>query len=176
MPDLINMALEFGFSHAGALDASTLVLRSEVRDMCSVDKCKKYGKNWMCPPACGSLDENRERLAGYSTGLIVQTTGNLEDDFDAETIEQAGSDQKQRFQAFTRELRTQYPNLLPLTSGACELCEECGYPDVPCRHPDEAVPSMEAFGLVVSDVCKANDLPYYYGPRTITYTGCFLLA
>jgi hypothetical protein len=34
---------------------------------------------------------------------------------------------------------------------------------------------MEAMGMVVSDVCRANNLPYYYGPNTLTYVGCVLV-
>ena len=34
--------------------------------------------------------------------------------------------------------------------------------------------SMEAFGLLVSEVCTKNGLSYYYGPKTITFTACIL--
>ena len=34
---------------------------------------------------------------------------------------------------------------------------------------------MEAYGLVVSQVCQDSGLPYYYGPQTITYTACVLI-
>lgn len=176
MDELVKKALEFGFSHAAPLDASTLVLRPEVRDMCAADKCKAYDRNWMCPPACGSLEENVKRMKGYAHGLIVQTTGEMEDDFDYEVMKETGDEQKRRFYEYTKILKEAYPKLLALTSGSCELCPTCSYPDAPCRHPNDAMPSMEAFGLVVSDVCKSNDLPYYYGPRTITYTGCFLVC
>ena len=176
MQSLIDRALAFGFSHAGALDAKKLVVRHEVRDMCRADKCRQFGKNWMCPPACGSIEDNQTILSRYAQGIILQTTGELEDDFDIETMEAAGEAQKTRFLAFSRELRAQFPDMLPLTSGACSLCPACTYPDTPCRHPNEAAPSMEAFGLVVSDVCADNGIPYYYGPRTITYTGCLLFT
>ena len=29
--------------------------------------------------------------------------------------------------------------------------------------------------MLVLEVCKANDLQYYYGPTTITYSSCFLI-
>ena len=29
--------------------------------------------------------------------------------------------------------------------------------------------------MLVLDVCKKNDMQYYYGENTITYTSCFLL-
>lgn len=171
-----DAAVAFGFSHAAPLRTDTLVLRSEVRDMCSADKCRKYGQSWMCPPACNSLEENYARIKPFSEGLLVQTTATLDDDFDYETMEAAGATQKALFLRFRQELSKAYPGLLALTSGGCELCDACTYPGAPCRHPGLAMPSMEAFGLVVSDVCSGNGLPYYYGPGTITYTGCYLLT
>jgi predicted metal-binding protein len=129
----------------------------------------------MCPPGCGELDKNASRIVEYRSGILVQTTGDLEDDFDYESMLEAGDLQQKLFSDFRDELKIEYPNLLALGNGTCKICETCAYPDSPCRNPDRAISSMEAFGLIVNDVCTQNDLGYYYGPQTITYTGCFLL-
>lgn len=34
---------------------------------------------------------------------------------------------------------------------------------------------MEAFGILVLEVCRKNDLTYYYGSDKMAYTSCFLL-
>ncbi|MCL2299030.1 MAG: DUF2284 domain-containing protein [Firmicutes bacterium] len=175
MEALIDRALAFGFSHAGGLDAATLNPRPEVRDMCAADRCRSYGKSWMCPPACPSLEENKARLAKYKTGILVQTTGTPEDDFDLEGMVEIGREQMRRFHAFHKVLRAEFPGMLALGSGVCHLCEACAYPGAPCRRPEDAVPSMEAFGLVVSDTCRDNGLKYNYGPGTMTFTGCYLV-
>lgn len=134
-----------------------------------------YGKCWTCPPGCGSLDENRAVIAKYRSGLIVQTTVTLEDPYDYEGMMAADELQKQRVADFREELWAAFPDLVALGNGACTICPDCTYPDAPCRYPDLAIQSMEAFGLVVSDVCADNGLGYYYGPGTITFTGCYLL-
>ena len=175
MNKIVRRAIEFGFSHAGTLDAATLEVRQEVRDMCRADKCGRYGKNWMCPPKCATLKEQAVIVSCYKSGIIVQTTGNLEDDFDYETMLEAENQQKKLFAAFRDKLVLEYPGLLALGNGACTVCDICTCPDAPCRFPDMAVSSMEAYGLIVSDAAEKNGLKYYYGPRTITYTGCFLL-
>ena len=76
-------------------------------------------------------------------------------------------------QRFAKEIRAAYPDALCLGSGACWICENCAYPE-PCRFPELAVSSMEAYGLFVTQVCRDNHLNYYYGPKTITYTACVL--
>ena len=60
-------------------------------------------------------------------------------------------------------------------AGGCTLCTTCTYPDAPCRFPEKATSSMEGYGMVVSEVCSANNMPYYYGPCTITYVACCML-
>lgn len=175
MRDVISEALQFGFTNACALEAATLLPRQEVRDMCAADRCRHYGKLWTCPPACASLEENSARLLQYKTGVLVQTTGTPEDDFDYEGMAAIGQQHMRNFLSLLRHWRGEYPQMLALGSGGCGLCEQCTYPTAPCRHPHDAVPSMEAFGLVVSDVCTANGAKYYYGPGTMTYTACFLL-
>jgi len=143
--------------------------------MCAADRCQAYGRSWSCPPGCGSLERFRRLIATYSSGLLVQTTGDLDDPYDYETMVALGKLQKERLQGFRAVLRDRYPRLVPLGNGACTICDKCTYPEAPCRHPELAVVSMEAAGLVVTDVCRANDFGYYYGPNTMTYTGCYLL-
>ena len=173
--EMISKALDIGFSNAAALDPKTLVFKQEVRDMCAANKCKSYGKNWMCPPGCGTLEESAAKVSKYSRGIIVQTTMHLDDDFDIDTMMEAEKRQKECFEQMTDWIRKEYPGCLPMSVGTCTRCKQCTYPDAPCRFPDKTTTSMEAYGLVVSEVCKNAGIPYYYGPKTITYTGCYLI-
>jgi len=173
--ELIKEAVDTGFSNAGELKLSALVFMPEVRDMCNADRCRQYGKNWRCPPGCGSIEDAAERAAKYSYGIIVQTTGQMEDDFDYETIKDTSEKHKKNFAALVEKLKGRYNDVLPMGAGTCELCETCTYPDAPCRFPDKSISSMEAYGLWVSKVCELSGIPYYYGKATITFTSCYLL-
>jgi predicted metal-binding protein len=175
MEKLIARALEAGFDAAGEMDCSTIVLRPEVREACEKDSCRRYGKSWSCPPGCGSLDECAARVRRYATGLIVQTIGKLEDEFDGEGMMEASQRHEQSFRRLAGELRKDYPSMLPCGTGSCSNCDSCSYPDAPCRDPHGASSPMEAFGMMVKDVCQANGMEYYHGKGTITFTGCFLL-
>jgi len=173
--NLEQLALDCGFSCAGHLDASTIVLRDEVRDMCAANRCNKYDKNWSCPPGCGSLEKCREQVAKYRSGLLVQTVAQLEDEFDGESMMAAEKQHKQNFARMHKQLRSLYPGMLALGAGSCTRCRECTWPDAPCRFPEEMTSSMEAYGIMVYDVCRDNGMKYSHGPLTICYTGCFLL-
>lgn len=172
--ELTVLAKQCGFTDAGPLEVSTLDFKTEVRDMCAA--CPSHGKSWVCPPACGTLDDMRQRVSKYSQGLLVQTVGQLEDSFDWETIRQTSMRQGESYQRLWDALLSLYPGLLAMGSGACAKCQACTYlENKPCRFPERQTASMESCGLLVSQVCSDNQLPYYYGPNTIAYTACFLL-
>ncbi len=173
---LMALAKECGFTCAAPLYTKDLRFLKEVRDMCAVNTCGRYGASWSCPPACGSLEELSAKARKYTEGIIVQTVGQLEDSFDWEGIQDAANRQRDNFMKIWGELEKQYPDLMPMGMGSCTLCEKCTYPDAPCRFPKRRTASMEACGLVVSEVCKSCGIPYNHGPNTIAYTGCFLLV
>lgn len=173
--ELLKLAEKHGFEHFGMLNVPALEFNPAVRDMCAAGRCGMYGKCWTCPPGCGTLEEIAERAAQYKRGVLLQTIGEMEDDFDVEVMMGSEVLQKERFKAFVTELRESYPDCLPMSSGACTMCPTCTYPDAPCRAPHLAIPSMEAYGLVVSKTCEDSGMKYYYGPQTITYSGCVLV-
>lgn len=166
-------AVSLGFSKAVPLDISTLQPRPDVRNMCAADSCGAYGKNWTCPPYCGTLDECSNKIQQYSRGILLQTTGGTEKLIDTKAYRRIEARHLQQFYQLCDELRRIYPHALCLGSGGCRICGKCAFPES-CRFPEKACPSMEGYGLFVTDVCRQNALSYHYGERTITYTACIL--
>ncbi len=171
---LLELANRCGFEHAGALCMSALKFEPKVREMCSSGRCHSYGRCWTCPPYCGTLEEIAAKATQYHRGFLLQSTGQLEDEFDVETMLKTEALHKKRFASFVALVRECVPNCLPMAAGACGVCTSCTCPDAPCRFPEQAIPSMEAYGLVVSQVCQDSGIPYYYGKGTLTYTSCIL--
>ena len=64
MPELTALALDIGFECASEFDAGKLTFSPEVRGMCASGRCKRYGKCWSCPPACGTRREVLALCAG----------------------------------------------------------------------------------------------------------------
>ena len=171
---LVELALGAGFTHAAVADAGILNPRQEVRDMCIANTCRRYNSCWAGPPACGTPEECMERLRRYDTVLLVQNVGQLEDSLDFEGIQETRQHFEDALRALLPQMRERYPDVLPLGAGCCSLCKDCTYPDAPCRFPEKAIASMEAYGLLVNEVCTDGGLKYNYGPNTLAFTGCFL--
>lgn len=172
--EIEKVAKECGFTYTAPLDISTIEVKKEVRDMCAKNSCGAFGTNWSCPPGCGTIEECSERIHGYKFGILVQTVGELEDPLDGEGMMEAAHTHSKRVDEMQNEILKYTKDILTLGAGCCKLCKKCTYPDEPCRFPDKMHSSMESYGMVVLEVCKANGLKYYYGSDHIAYTGCFL--
>ena len=171
---LEKIAKDCGFTNVCPLDVSTIELKQEVRDMCSANSCGAYNTNWSCPPGCGTLEECADKIHKFTKGILVQTVGQLEDMFDGEGMMETAKKHSAAINQMQGELLKISKDVLTLGAGCCKLCAKCTYPDEPCRQPEKMHSSMESFGMVVLEVCKANNLQYYYGSDHIAYTGCFL--
>lgn len=166
-------AIALGFSKAVPLDVGTLQPRQDVRDMCAADKCGAYGKNWTCPPHCGTLTECGTKMRRYARGILLQTVGVTEKIIDTKAYRRTEALHLEQFHTFCEQLRKFYPEALCLGSGGCRICAQCAFPEE-CRFPEKASSSMEGYGLFVTQVCQDNGLAYHYGERTVTYTACIL--
>lgn len=171
--DPVETALALGFDVALPLDPKALEPRDHVRAMCAQDKCGAYGKNWTCPPACGTLEECRDRMRSYKNGLLLQTVGHMRKDIDSKCYRDTERRHLEQLRTLTEVLRRTHPGLLALGAGGCRVCKVCAFPE-PCRFPDRAEASMEAYGLFVTEVCRNCAAEYHHGHRTVTYTACVL--
>lgn len=173
--ELAKFAKDAGFSYWAPLDLSTIELKPEVRDMCAANTCGMYNKRWSCPPGCGSLEECSEKLKGYTLGILVQTVGDVEDGFDFEAMMEIEADHKDHVFEIRDALLAAGHKPLAVGAGACTQCAKCTYPDEPCRFPDKQISSMEAYGMLVLEICKRNGLQYFYGSDKMAYNSCVLL-
>jgi predicted metal-binding protein len=98
----------------------------------------------------------------------------MEDEFDYEAIDAGMKSFKNATGKLLEVLNGMDEETVPFGSDGCGLCGECTYPGAPCRFPRRSFPSLEACGLMVSDLCKDNGVPYYYGKNTVAFTGAFL--
>ena len=97
MNTVMELIEKQGFDCVGTCAASDLKVLEEVRHMCEADRCHKYGKTWACPPGCGDIHDIERQMHEYSYCAVVQSVGQLEDEFDGETIIETSAKQNERF-------------------------------------------------------------------------------
>jgi len=54
---------------------------------------------------------------------------------------------------------------LLLSNEGCIRCKSCTYPDAPCRFPDKLYPSLEGYGILVTELAKKAGLNFTTAAR-----------
>jgi len=175
--ELVQLALECGADRSSIIDVNKIVFSDELRHMCKLNACGKYGTNWMCPPGVGTLDELKAKIYCYNHGLVFQTVQQLEDSFDFEGMMIAKENIETVLNNILKKMKDElsFKDLFPLGAGACSICKECTYvKGEKCRFPDRAFPSVEACGIDAKALVTCCGIPYYNGKDTVSYVGLIL--
>ena len=173
-------ALALGAFRAELVRVEDISTDASFRSLCASNPCGNYGKNYMCPPDIGSIEELMQELRTYETALVYQTVGILEDSYDFERMMEAGNRhnvlaQKLRILAQERAGQEGGIQLLHLGAGGCRVCVACGKRSgEPCRFPEKAIGSLEAYGVNVSLLAQTAGMRYINGQNTVTYFGAIL--
>lgn len=175
----MSIALESNAAQAAILDTSIIQFHEDFRKACEKNICRKYDTNWMGPPAVGPISELKRRVLRYRHGLLFQSTHSIASNFDMKGMLDGGRAHASIFRNLLGKIRSRYPfeDFLPLDAGCCSVCDRCAYLDAePCRNPDLAVSSVEAYGMNVIALQKSAGVPYYYGKTTVCYVGLILFG
>lgn len=170
---LVEQMMAQGADRAAAIPVSLVELDAGFRDLCASNACGAYGKCWMCPPDIGDIDTLMKTIRTFDYVLVYQTIGALEDSYDIEGMTEAAkkhSALSQRLdKLFTED---SFVRMLHLGAGGCHVCPVCARVDNhPCRFPDRARSSLEAYGVNVSKLAEASGMKYINGQNTVTYFG-----
>ena len=145
---LAERAVELGAFRAGVIPVSEITFDRSFRDICASNACGNYGRCWMCPPDTGDIDTLMAQARSYDWALVYQTVSPLEDSFDFEGMMEAAHRHSQLSQ---------------------QIGQLCG--QLPGRHPEQAMASLEAYGVNVSELASASGMKYINGQNTVTYFG-----
>lgn len=167
--------LAAGADRAEELPVSQIPFEPSLVSLCAANQCGNYNKCWTCPPRTGEISDLIASAKKHETIYVFQKIYQIEDSFDIEGMFEAGK----AFQKIILKLATSFVNrrdeLLLLGAGGCRICPVCAaVEEEPCRHPELACPSMESYGIQVSELAKRCGMNYINGVNTVTYFGAVL--
>ncbi|MHB0997599.1 MAG: DUF2284 domain-containing protein [Armatimonadota bacterium] len=175
--DINEWAIKAGATHARPVDNKLFIVRDSVLASCAANACGKYGRCWTCPPNNGTPEELKSTLAKYSSGILVQNITALEDSWDFEGMTAAMKIHNDMMREVAAKIRSEYPDadVLTLGCGGCGYCEKCSCPDSPCLFPEQAISSVEGYGMDARLLVQSCGLSYINGADTVSYVGLFLI-
>lgn len=175
---LRQTALNLGAYRTGVVPVDEIHFEPEFRKLCESNACGMYGKSWMCPPDAGSVEDLIARAKRFRWALVLQTVDALEDSYDIEGMLAAGEKMNRLMDAVCQEADEMgLRRRLLLGAGGCRVCRRCAKADSqPCRYPERALSSLEAYGINVSVLAPQAGMKYINGPNTVTFFGAVLFG
>lgn len=172
MFDIDTWIADYPVCQYQVLESAQIPFSEKVRHICQTE-CERYGKSWSCPPAVGEVADCRRRCLEYPNVLVFTTMAEVSD---ASILSETLATRSQH-EAVTRgiceELHKRGANCLALSSESCQICEECAYPDT-CRFPEKAIPCVESYGILVTEIAEKCGIDFYYDNQTVTWFGLIL--
>lgn len=150
------------------LSTDELMFTERVRYICK-EECPRYNKTWACPPAVGDVNECIARCKSYPNFLLISTITEIED---AANMEQALATRPDH-EAMTRQVRDLLKEegceVYVLSTESCAVCEECAWPDGPCRKQDEMFPCVESHGILVTALAESRGIDFMLGSNLVNW-------
>ena len=175
---IINICTDLGAYRSNVIEAQKIETDKAFRNMCASNACGMYGRCYMCPPDVGDIEALMAEVKNYDYALVYQTVTEIEDSYDFEGMTEA----KKKTYPIAQALREIFVGIniskvLHLGAGGCGVCERCAkQTNEPCRFPNLALPSLESYGINVSDLAKSAEMKYINGQDTVTYFGVVLFS
>lgn len=154
-------------------ETAELTFTERVRAVCELE-CPQYGRSWACPPGVGPVEECRERCLSYPHALLISSMTEVCDIADLrETL-----DTRPGHEELTRRVnalvKAQGAETYVLSTESCAICEQCAYPDAPCRRPDKMFPCVESHGILVTDLAEQYGIEFQAGNNIVTWFSLIL--
>lgn len=156
------------------LDVSEIVFSEKVRYICKTE-CGRYGKSWSCPPAVGEVEACRKRCMKFQKVLVFTTMAEVSDTSIMDETLKTRRGHEEVTRALCGEFKKRGIECLPLSSESCQKCEVCAYPDA-CRHPEQMIPCVESFGILVTEIAEKCKIDFYCDNHTVTWFGLIFFA
>ena len=156
------------------LDTKGIEVRERVRTICS-QECERFGTTWACPPAVGSVEECRKRCLEYKECFLFSTIAEVSDVINFEETLATRKEHEEITAAIETFIRSQGTKCMALSTESCDLCEECAYPDAPCRFPEKMHPCVESHGIIVSELAEKYNMEFTLSPNQILWFGIIFL-
>jgi len=152
---------------------SDLLFLEQVRYICRTE-CPQYGKSWACPPAVGTVEECKTRCLSYPNGLLITTMTEVSDIANIEETLSTREDHEDITRQVRDLFREQGVEPLVLSTESCAICDQCAYPDGPCRFSDRMFPCVESQGILVTDLAEKFGIDFQAGGNIVTWFSLFL--
>ncbi|MBQ0000924.1 MAG: DUF2284 domain-containing protein [Clostridiales bacterium] len=176
---LIAMAQEEGFSEAAVISTGEFYFVPEYRSYCEDNLCGNYGKNYACPPYCGTVDEMHARTDNYRYALVLKSDHQVNNAMDPVETKALKKFHNTLTRQLTKRLNDEglIEDGLSIMAGPCNLCAVCGMPEGrPCPFEAKRFSCLSAYCIDVVHLAKSAGMPLAWDMDKVSFFSMYLFS
>jgi len=167
--DLLEMQLsELPLYQYAFVKTADMLFSDRIRWICE-HECPMYNKTWACPPAVGSVEECRARCLAFEDCLLIATITEVSDIANIQETLATRPEHEEITRQVLSLVRQQAQDTMVLSTEACAVCDECAWPDAPCRFREKMFPCVESHGIVVTDLAERAGIDFLAEGNLVTW-------
>ena len=172
---MIQYAVEEGFSAAEVTNTEDIVFDPSFRPYCEENLCGQYGANYSCPPDCGSPANMKKRVLAHKKTLLLQTLWEVSDYSDMTAIKPAKAAHNAAQIRLAKRLRKEGCNGFLVGASGCALCSPCKRQlGQPCPFPEYQYSCMSAYCIFVKKLADHCGMEYDCGEGLLAFFGMYV--
>lgn len=172
--DIMSEAVQEDFFKVEIIDTDKIVFCTEYRKYCQDNKCGQYGKNYSCPPDCGTPEDMVERVKKYKKALILQTRWQIDDFSKKDELDSAKSQHNLSMLRLIKKIKRQGYDGLMAGASCCMLCDRCQkINNGSCKYPDLAFSCLSAYCINVKMLAEECSMEYQYENGILYFFGAW---
>lgn len=173
--DMIQYAIEEGFSAAEIVNTEDIVFDFSFRPYCEENLCGQYGANYSCPPDCGSPEAMKQRVLAHKKALVLQTIWEISDYSNMDLIKPAKSAHNAAEIRLVKRLRADGRDGFIVGASGCALCSPCKQVlGQPCAFPEYQYSCMSAYCVFVKKLADKCGMEYDCGDGLLAFFGMYV--
>ena len=173
--DMIQYAIEEGFSAAEIVNTEDIVFDFSFRPYCEENLCGQYGANYSCPPDCGSPEAMKQRVLSHKKALVLQTIWEISDYSNMDLIKPAKAAHNAAEIRLVKRLRADGRDGFIVGASGCALCSPCKQVlGQPCAFPEYQYSCMSAYCVFVKKLADKCGMEYDCGDGLLAFFGMYV--
>lgn len=173
--DMVQYAVEEGFSAAEIVNTEDIVFDFSFRPYCEENLCGQYGANYSCPPDCGSPEAMKQRVLAHKKVLVLQTIWEISDYSNMDLIKPAKAAHNAAEIRLVKRLRADGRDGFIVGASGCALCSPCKQVlGQPCAFPEYQYSCMSAYCVFVKKLADKCGMEYDYGDGLLAFFGMYI--
>lgn len=174
---IYEIAAEAGFEDAAVIDTADLQFVYEFRALCEENDCGNYGKNYGCPPFCGTPREMEEKVRKYRKAVVFQsktTVADVMNPLETKPVKKKHIQQTRRAMKHMEEAGMKMDGFA-IMCGPCNFCPTCARLEgKPCTHEEMRTSCLSAYCINATELANHCGMEIEWGGNIASFFSLYV--